>query len=1514
VNPPNLPMFKLGTVPFIGDYIDLAPAPSFVPNGSGGWAYNTAATTTPPVFHAVWTDNRDVKPPYTKDWRDYTPPTYSGPRPDGTADIVVCLNGLAGSRNQNIYTARITGGLVVGSPQNSKQLSSTLQRAFVVFAQNTTDSPTPKTFRMTILNQPPNGRASFNQYPLPPFTAASQPPLTTIDLTIPRFTTASRTVYITSTDPHAMVTVDVAEISGVGAPAELPGGLEGTIFLNPDLLNPEVDNPEVDNPEVDNPEVDNAEVYNPEVDNPEVDNPEVDNPEVDNPEVDNPEVDNIVVGNPEVDNPEVDNPEVDNPEVDNPEVDNPEVDNGALISGGGVITDITWTIKNIGNTTTAYDINLFRRHAAPPSDGRAQLLIYRIYKTPMIKAMSCDIKTVTQNVLIANIPDPALIPPGGEPAEPNDSTRTNATLWIEPEKEVRVTLRVFDPIKADNININGASIDPEWVPESDVSLFAQAQPVNTPEAETITEPPLVGADPLPLTFTVTSTGNAGPGTLRDAMIQAEAMPGLNIIEFNLPPAAVHTIALATLLPSQEEAVIIDGSTQPGYAGAPVITIDGTAIIGGGSGFRLRGGGSLVRGLAIGGFGDHGIWFDNLGSNEAYGNYVGFDATGTAALPNGTSGVSINGPNNIVGSVAPGDRNVIGNSSFFGVTLSSSGNRIEGNYIGTDVTGAAAAPQLFGVLLSGAGASGNTVGGNVISGHTLNGVSVNGPSNLIQSNLIGVNAAGNAALPNQSGIVITDAINTRVINNTLSGNTARGIRVERVGGDPTGTEIGGNRIGTNPAGTAAIPNNMGIELAGTSNVRIGGVGADRNVISGNIVDGINLNRMNVAPNLPATSNVIKWNFIGLNAAGTAAVPNGFAGISISEGANNTIGSVEPGHRQVISGNAGPGVYIGSGVSVASNVVIGNIIGLNLFGDAAVPNIGAGVTIVGAVNPTTNTRIGGENPGEGNTISGNGSAGVNVSGAAVSGTAIQGNTIGMAANGAVDLGNATHGVQISDAGGTTVGAFAGNLGGNVISGNSGYGVANFSAPDTVIDANFIGLSASNDAGGILVTGAGSTNFRIGGGFGNRVSGNGGLAGIVLQNTPAGLVNHNFVGLNFTLEAAVPNNIGIHAENAGATVYTENVVSGNTSHGIRVTASNGAQLIRNTIGLTTLGVDPIPNGGDGIRLELLDNGLIGSAGAGNLIGSNSNAGIRLIGTTNTNVVANRVGTNWNGLVARPNGDGIIVEGASTGLIGGNAAQRNVFSGNSGFGVKVVDAAGVNLIGNYIGVDATGATALANGGGIEIQAGTVNIGDPFPVAPNVIAGNAADGILVAGGAAGNLIEANLIGVEPGGAVIPNGGHGIRVTGGRPFIIGNNIAGNGLDGVAVIGVSGITIANAIHGNGGLPIDLGDNGPTANDPLDADAGANELQNYPSITFAAGTVGGELFSAANSTYTIRAYLGSAVGNARVELGSVACNTDAAGHCNWGPIAAGAAVSGQVVTATATDALGNTSEMGVWFVVP
>ena len=161
-------MFKQGTMPFMGDYIDVAAAPAFVPGSNGKWVFNTAATKQTPVFHATWTDNRDVRPPTNGDWTKYTPAQMSPGAPsrpslvDPGITVPTCEDGNAGSRNQNVYSARITGGLLAGSPGNTKPLSTTLQRGFVVFAQNATAEM--RSFRMTIRNQPVGGKASFDQF------------------------------------------------------------------------------------------------------------------------------------------------------------------------------------------------------------------------------------------------------------------------------------------------------------------------------------------------------------------------------------------------------------------------------------------------------------------------------------------------------------------------------------------------------------------------------------------------------------------------------------------------------------------------------------------------------------------------------------------------------------------------------------------------------------------------------------------------------------------------------------------------------------------------------------------------------------------------------------------------------------------------------------------------------------------------------------------------------------------------------------------------------------------------------------------------------------------------------------------------------------------------------------------------------------------------------------------------------------------------------------------------------
>src|SRR5262249_13157066 len=139
-NPPNLPLFRQGTVPFMGDYLDLIAAPPFVLGTNGQWTFNTQATGST-ISHAFWTDNPDVRPPIDGHCQTYTPVQSDAPPAKGgslfepTQIVPSCVVGHTGMRNQNIYTARVTEGLFVGSRGNTKTLGS-IQRAFVVTVQN----------------------------------------------------------------------------------------------------------------------------------------------------------------------------------------------------------------------------------------------------------------------------------------------------------------------------------------------------------------------------------------------------------------------------------------------------------------------------------------------------------------------------------------------------------------------------------------------------------------------------------------------------------------------------------------------------------------------------------------------------------------------------------------------------------------------------------------------------------------------------------------------------------------------------------------------------------------------------------------------------------------------------------------------------------------------------------------------------------------------------------------------------------------------------------------------------------------------------------------------------------------------------------------------------------------------------------------------------------------------------------------------------------------------------------
>ena len=467
--------------------------------------------------------------------------------------------------------------------------------------------------------------------------------------------------------------------------------------------------------------------------------------------------------------------------------------------------------------------------------------------------------------------------------------------------------------------------------------------------------------------------NAANCTLREAINAANANAGTDTIRFVIGSGA-KTIQPLSALPTITDPVTIDGTTQPGFSGTPIIEIDGSSAGVGANGLYITAGDSLVTGLVINRFvpgfpsnGGNGILLELGGGNEVRGCYIGTNFAGTAALGNGGQGILIS---NSAG-------NLIGRTNV--------ANRI-----------------------------------NVISGNGSNGVRVavgDANTNVIAGNRIGTNAAGTAALGNGlSGVAVNagtdNVIGSSIAGDTLiSGNAGDGVTIT---GSATGTIVKACTVGMNAAGTAAVANEaQGIDMGGTSGATIG----PGNVVSGNAFSGVFLVS-------GAAGNTVAGNFIGTNPAGSAAIGNGLNGVIVSSSNGNTIG---PGN--VVSGNGTNGVRLRTGAS--GNVVKGNSIGVDAGIVFAIPNLAEGVQVNdGALNNT----IGG--PGaDRNVISGNVNNGVLFADATTTGNLLQGNFIGTNATASLGLPNGGNGVDVqADSSGNTIGGtVAGTK--NVIALNAG-----------------------------------------------------------------------------------------------------------------------------------------------------------------------------------------------------------------------------------------------------------------------------------------------------------------------------------------------------------------------------------------------------------------------------------------------------------------------------------------------
>ncbi len=542
-NVPNLPLFDAGQEPFFGDYVDIVPSPWFTPSGNS-WKYNFMPSVNP-LFHAAWTDNRDVVPPANGDWTQYTPavpyPTLSV---ENGLPLPMCVSGHEGMRNQNIYTSQVTGGLVVGAPGNSKPLGTTtnpsngqivpFQRGFAVEAQNITAQTIY--VRMTIANQPTGGTASFLQFSS----------LTTLQVTIPPNSSVSRTVFVTSSNRQASVTVNVTQITAIGG-SVVTNGLSGSAVLNPDGTNPTITNPNINNPNINNPNINNLEVTNPNINNPNINNPNINNPNINNPNINNPNINNPNINNATVTNvsptnPNINNTTIANPDTANPNINNPNINNTAL-ADGGTIQDVTYNITNNGNTTSAYTVKLTST-SAPPGSIVFQLIVNRLYQTP--GAQDCHLVAQTHWNTVANITNPTIYSPSNPNINNpniNNSAPTEASVTLEPGETGYITVRVMNPTPRQT-PFDPTTLVPATVPQAVNTAAAlsgiQTTPVVYPQL-TITNTALPPTDRNDAGYSVQLTAAGGrPGAQTWSIKSGGLPPGINLSSSGLVSGTATT--------------------------------------------------------------------------------------------------------------------------------------------------------------------------------------------------------------------------------------------------------------------------------------------------------------------------------------------------------------------------------------------------------------------------------------------------------------------------------------------------------------------------------------------------------------------------------------------------------------------------------------------------------------------------------------------------------------------------------------------------------------------------------------------------------------------------------------------------------------------------------------------------------------------------------------------------------------------------------------------------------------
>ena len=770
--------------------------------------------------------------------------------------------------------------------------------------------------------------------------------------------------------------------------------------------------------------------------------------------------------------------------------------------------------------------------------------------------------------------------------------------------------------------------------------------------------------------------------------------------------------------------------------------------------------------------------------------------------------------NTIGGTTAGARNVISGNSTEGVFITGSAraaNVVEGNYVGTDPGGTQPlGNSAVGVLITG-GATGNTVGGtaadagNVVSNNGsvqffLGGVYLTGSGtsgNVVAGNLIGTDKSGTHALGNNwDGVGIEGGASgntvggtTAAARNVISGNVAVGVEIDGPGS--SANVIAGNYIGTDVNGTGALGNAQGgvlFRVDPTDNT-VGGATAARNVISANGGDGV------LIGDSGTSGNVVEANYIGVDATGTHALGNGGNGVTVSA-PGNTVGGIGAGALSNVATLA-----TGTGAFVPIKSVVGDFNSDGKLDVVTVLHSGSGDELSvslgngdGTFQPPIETNVTGK---------------FNVSPADLVAVDLDG-------DGKLDL----VGASTLGAGSTFLTVFMGNGNGTFQTGTQVSATSAGGQTDAVEVGDFnkdgrpdlvVADHVNNQIDVLLNFGAGSFT---------RVP--------VLTVSPPRLLSvADFNGDSYPDVAAVATNNSVYLflgdgnGNFSGTGSALNGGPGATAMGVGDFDGDGKLDL--AVGHADGSVRLFPQPGSFSFLSPIDV-QAGTDVQDMAVGDFDGNGHEDIAVTNQatgtvtyllgqgNFVFNppaSVAFGNNGTdqlsAADLNGDGLTDLIGPSGVMGALAKNSvtllrsggsNVISGNTGIGINITGplATGNMVEGNYVGTNANGAAALANSTGVEMDTGAANntIGGGSAAARNVISGNTNNGVQISGsGTNANVVAGNYIGTNvAGAAAVPNGAEGVLIVLGAQA----NIIGTNGDGVNDANEGNVISGNHFHG------------------------------------------------------------------------------------------------------------------------